>query len=138
MAMIPFNNLFDKNNICLYHKYSYGLNKKWKNYYFEINIEKGYNKENIYIINNGIYNKKKINMYNCFYENRFERDDIEQIKIEIDKNFIIRLKYLIENDEWSKYYYFIQKDIYKVNPDIKFEYKHIIYEKLLIINGEDN
>ena len=103
-----------------------------------INFKKGYNKENIYIINNNIYNRNKINMYNCFYEDRFIGVNIEQIKIEADKNFIIRLEYCLEDSGWSEAYYFIQRDIYKTNPDIKFEDSHIIYEKLLIINGEED
>jgi hypothetical protein len=136
MAMIPFNKLFNKDNICLYHKYSYGINKKWKNYYFMINLKKGYNKENIYIINNNIYNRKKINMYNCFYEGRFIGVNIERIKIEVDKNYIIRLQYFLEDSGWSETYYFIQRDMYKTNPDIKFEDGHIMYEKLLMNKEE--
>lgn len=130
---MSFDELF-RDDICLYYSYEYGQWANWGNeQYFKIKLDSPDN-EKIFITKDGL------NYHQYCYEDGFQGFDFKQMLIEIDKNHVIKLKFIEKynlneikqyvNDKafieyekkdklnkWSKDYLFIQRDM--IQPDFR-------------------
>lgn len=154
--MMSFDELFH-DEICLYYSYEYGLWKNWNDeQYFKIKLDCSDNK-NIFIAKDRLY------YHQCMYEDGFQGLNFKRMLIEVDKNFVIKLKFIekynLDNikqyfgekifkeyeakdklNEWSKYYYFFQRDMalqdFRIVPNmdknIKFEEDSLKYNWIII------